>query len=251
MKPAWIKRLLKRPTADTAEAAAITPDTRFYAVGDIHGRLDLLQTLLERVDPDCPIVFVGDYIDRGEQSAQVLQHLQHLSAASDRQVTCLIGNHEEMLLQFLDMPEYTSRMWLRNGGLQTLASFGVTGMDALEDDHAGAVATQLREAMGDTLIDWLQTRPLTWTSGNVTVVHAALDPTRPIEHQHRQTCLWGHRLFPNTARTDGQWVLHGHTITPAPKAANGVISIDTGAFATGRLTAADVSSDGVCFISTS
>ncbi|MDA7963535.1 metallophosphoesterase [Ruegeria sp.] len=250
MKPAWITRLLKRRTADTTEVAAVAPETRFYAIGDIHGRLDLLQSLLARLDPECPIVFVGDYVDRGEQSAQVLRHLFDLSDVSDRQMTCLMGNHEEMLLQFLDMPEYTSRLWLRNGGLQTLASFGVSCSDDPDDDQARAVAAQLRRAMGETLIDWLHTRPLTWTSGNVTVVHAGLDPTRPVDHQHRQTCLWGHRLFPRTARTDGQWVLHGHTITPAPRSENGVISIDTGAFATGRLTAAEVSPAGVQFIST-
>ncbi|WP_171101950.1 metallophosphoesterase family protein [Ruegeria sp. HKCCD7255] len=252
MIPGWLKTLISRPASNAAEPGVIAPDQRFIAVGDIHGRMDLLQSLLDRVDLDCPLVFLGDYVDRGPHSAHVLRHLYQLEQNDNRPVTCLLGNHEEMLLRFVDEPKRNAQLWMLNGGLQTIASFGLGDLDgaAIGRDAEGA-ATRLREAMGDALLDWLRTRPLTWTSGNVTAVHAALDPNRAVTRQQRQTCLWGHPEFPKTARRDGHWVLRGHVIVDKPDASNGVISIDTGAVFTGRLTAADISSEGVHFISTS
>lgn len=245
-----IKRLLaKRQTRDAEDdLSAIAPAERFYAVGDIHGRLDLLQAILTRIDGDCRTVFVGDYIDRGDYSAQVLRHLHHLSETSKGRVICLLGNHEEMLLRFLEDPEQVSGLWFRNGGLQTLASFGIKNVTP--EDNADAVATQLRQAMGEALVTWLSNRPLIWTSGNVSVVHAALDPDKPVEEQPRQTCLWGRPHYSRARRADGQWVVHGHTIVDQARIMRGVISIDTGAFATGRLTAAEVFPSGVRFTST-
>ncbi|MCX8954657.1 serine/threonine protein phosphatase, partial [Ruegeria sp. NA] len=93
--------------------------------------------------------------------------------------------------------------------------------------------------------------PLTWTSGNVTFVHAALDPRQSIQSQDRQICLWGHPMFPRLARSDAQWVVHGHTIVNQPRVKNRVVSIDTGAFASGRLTAVEIDSGSVGFLSTS
>lgn len=229
----------------------LAPDTSFYAVGDIHGRLDLLQTLLSQLDDDCPVVFVGDYVDRGDYSAQVLRQLRHLTDTSDGRVVCLLGNHEDMLLRFLEAPERAGRLWLTNGGLQTLASFGVGAIPMLPTgDDAARAATQLRAAMGEEFLTWLANLPLTWASGNVTVVHAALDPRCPTGKQQRKTCLWGHPQFRKQSRRDGQWVVHGHTIVDEPRISGGVISIDTGAFATDHLTAARISKGGVHFTST-
>ncbi|EEE35832.1 metallophosphoesterase [Rhodobacteraceae bacterium KLH11] len=249
MLPGWLKKLIT-PTGRTRQAddlSALAPAQRFYAIGDIHGRLDLLQTLLPALDDTCPLIFVGDYIDRGDYSAQVLHHLHHLSASSGGRVVCLKGNHEDMLLGFLDDPEKVARVWLHNGGQQTLASFGLASADLTNPE---AVATQLQQAMGPSLLDWLRERPLIWTSGNVAVVHAALDPSRPVDKQQARTCLWGHQRFPEKRRKDGQWVIHGHTIVTDPQQENGVISIDTGAFATGQLTAAEIAAGSVRFIST-
>ncbi|MGI9368536.1 MAG: metallophosphoesterase family protein [Ruegeria sp.] len=227
----------------------ISPDTRFYAIGDIHGRLDLLQSLLATLDADCPLIFVGDYIDRGEYGAQVLRHLHYLDESQSCDVVCLLGNHEEMLLRFVDDPKRAGRLWLHNGGLQTLASFGLSGIsDSTVGEDAIEVAARLREAMGERLLNWLQERPLTWSSGNVSVVHAALDPSSPLTEQHRQVCLWGHPKFQRVLRSDGQWVVHGHTIVEQPEVDRGVISIDTGAFFSNRLTAAEISKTGVRFL---
>ncbi|WP_237212584.1 metallophosphoesterase family protein [Ruegeria lacuscaerulensis] len=231
--------------------STIAPDQRFFAIGDIHGRLDLLQSLMSRLESDCPLVFAGDYIDRGAHSAEVLRLLHHLSLADDRSVFCLQGNHEDMLLSFLDNPEQVGPHWLRNGGAHTLASFGISGVDTtLMRARSGAIARRLRQAMGQELLVWLRERPLTWTSGNVTVVHAGLDPTAAVDDQLSQVCLWGHPKFFRQRRQDGQWVVHGHTIVESPQVHNGVVSIDTGAFFSGRLTAAEIRKENVRFIST-
>ncbi len=246
MAKSWIKDLLGHSGMRGADETDLAPKERCLVIGDVHGRLDLLQALLPRLDDGSPWVFVGDYIDRGDYSAQVLRQLMHLSVTSNGRVTCLMGNHEEMLLEFLKDPFTMGPMWLRNGGAQTLASFGITDVTA----DKGEMSDRLRQAMGQSLLDWLAERPLIWTSGNVSVVHAALDPKKPITRQDRKTCLWGHPKFRQQPRRDGQWVVHGHTIVNQPQAQDGVISVDTGAFATGQLSAADLSPGGLRFIST-
>ena len=252
MIKSWIRKIVRRSENPDPKAPVDTlaPKNTFYAVGDIHGRLDLLKQVLTRLDSDIPLVFVGDYIDRGDYSAQVLHHLRHLSESRDRKVVCLLGNHEEMMLRFLEEPKRASNLWLRNGGLQTLASFGLTGItEAALGDEAVEIAERLRAAMGEPLHTWLQNRPLVWTSGNISVVHAALDPTMPTDEQPRHICLWGNPQFPMSERADGQWVVHGHTIVPEPCIVGRVISIDTGAFATNRLSAVEISPGNARFIS--
>ena len=224
------------------------PDAPFYAVGDIHGRADLLEQLLTWLDPSHPVVFVGDYLDRGEHSAAVLQRLRDLSDDPGRSVHCLMGNHEDMLLAFLDDPENRGKSWLRNGGLQTLASYKVAGaQQAATGQELSLVAGNLRAAMGPDLIGWLKRRPLFWRSGNVAVVHAGADPGEPIENQKARTLIWGHPKFLSTPRSDGVWVVHGHTIVDQAICDNGIISVDTGAYATGRLTAAGIGNGSVEF----
>ena len=210
----WFKGLFS-PTRPFPRPA---PKEPFVAIGDIHGRADLLKRALRSIK-DTKIVCVGDYVDRGDDSAEVLRLLY---ARPD--VVCLSGNHEEMMLHFLDHPQKHGPRWLRYGGLQTLASFGVPGAS---------------EAASGAALDG--------QSGNVAVVHAAADPAVPIDMQTTETLHWGHADFETTQREDNIWVLHGHTIVDTPHADRGRVSIDTGSYATGRLTAAWVSSDGVTF----
>ncbi len=249
MLTGWIKRLIasQTPPDQTVNLHSLAPTEKFYAIGDIHGRLDLLQRLLPALDNDCPVVFVGDYVDRGGYSAQVLRQLHHLDTNPETRAICLKGNHEDMLLGFLSDPTRMERVWLYNGGAQTLASFGLADID---QSNPQAVAEQLQQAMGQPLLDWLHDRPLTWTSGNVTVVHAALDPSQPVDRQQDRTCLWGHPHFRKKRRKDEQWVVHGHTIVDEARVEHDVISIDTGAFITDQLTAAEISPGSVRFIST-
>jgi serine/threonine protein phosphatase 1 len=230
----------------------IAPDQPFLAIGDIHGRADLLERLEQIIlneAPGLPAVFVGDYIDRGENSARVIELLMSSSQTGDQPVFCLKGNHEEMCLRFLDEPLTYGERWLKYGGLQTLASYGVrpagsdpTALKRARDD--------LALAMGDAAIDWLRSRPTMWRSGNVCVTHAGADPSRPLESQSERALLWGHKDFAEKPRADGQWVVYGHVITDRPSATRGRIAVDTGAYATGRLTAALISQESVRFLTT-
>ena len=152
------------------------------------------------------------------------------------------------MLGFLDAPAGRGRRWLRYGGAQTLESFGVAvpTQDA-RTEALTEVRDALRSAMGEVPIAWLRGLPSSWRSGNVAVVHAAADPDRPIEEQETAVLRWGHRRFPGQCRRDGMWVIHGHVIVDAPLLRDGVASIDTGAWATDRLTLAHVSPGGIRF----
>ncbi|MBE0453078.1 metallophosphoesterase [Roseovarius autotrophicus] len=256
MKQLLSSLLARRRLSGTRRAnIPIRPDQPFVAIGDVHGRADLLQTLDSLIQAQAsgyPVVFLGDYVDRGEQSREVIQMLMEAAESGPGRVTCLMGNHERMMLDVLDEPgKYTAR-WLRNGGLQTLASFGVrlpqggqNEVDALLD-----MRDALAEAMGAAMIGWLRARPLIWQSGNVWAIHAGADPAQPMAAQAEDTLLWGHPGFRKRPRADGQWVIHGHTIVEAPHVAGGRIAIDTGAYATARLTAAIVRPDDVSFLQT-
>lgn len=226
------------------------------AVGDLHGCPDLLCKLglmIEKQFFGCPIVFLGDYIDRGEDSRRVLELLMGSSPEGPQPVTCLMGNHELMLLDFLDDPFRAGRMWLKNGGLQTLASFGVAPHLRGMDDRVGleALRDRLVDAMGKKMIDWLRERPLTWSSGNVWAVHAGADPEQPVAEQNADTLLWGHPRFNKQARDDGRWVVRGHKVVDQPTVRDMRISVDTGAYATGVLSAAVISNGDVRFLQAS
>lgn len=235
--------------------AVLAPDVPFYAVGDIHGSDRLLAKLMGKLSdlahPEARLVCVGDYVDRGEESAAVLRRLFEMQSDAGDLMVCLMGNHEHMMLSFLDDPATHGARWLRYGGLQTLASFKVTGLP-------GAGASELewnrlrdsfRSALGGELETWIRALPAFWETGNVSVVHAGADPAMPVAIQGRATLLWGHPAFTEVPRTDGQWIVHGHTIVDAANSTNGRIAIDTGAYATGKLTAALIERGTVNFIS--
>lgn len=220
------------PEPIEVEIPPISVDRPFAVIGDIHGCDDHLDRLLDKLSTEAPeaeTVFVGDYIDRGEQSAQVLRRLMHLEGAH-----FLLGNHERMCLDFIDYPEEKGPRWLRNGGLQTVASFGVSG----SANDPVALRDQMVTAMGDEMLAWMRNLPLSYRNGNVYAVHAAAHPEKPIEDQGEKPLIWGHPKFGKQPRRDGLWVVHGHTIVDMPKVSQGVVSIDTGAYATGRLSAA-------------
>ncbi|MBZ8117576.1 serine/threonine protein phosphatase [Roseovarius sp. LXJ103] len=248
---------MDRPALDGARSvsfASLAPSQRVYAIGDVHGCADLLERLLESIDADLrafgsdepQLIFLGDYVDRGEASDRVLARLFALSRERPEAVRCLMGNHERMMLEFLDDPAGRGARWLGNGGLQTLASFGIGGLGArpaLEDMTQASEA--LAAAMPEGMEAWLRALPLMWRSGNLVCVHAALDPAEPPEAQKAGTLLWGHPKFLSEPRRDGLWVVHGHTIVEEPEARSGRIAIDTGAYHSGRLTAVAISA-GQC-----
>ncbi|WP_224816005.1 metallophosphoesterase [Hasllibacter sp. MH4015] len=237
------------------------PSERVYIVGDIHGCVGQLGRLLDAIDGDISkaggapgrVVFVGDYIDRGKDSADVLIFAGQILRDYPDVLVGLMGNHERMLLDFLDDPAGPAKRWLRYGGLQTMASFGVGAGLSADTKSMGALldaAGDLRDAMGPELVTWLEHLPKSWNSGTLWVVHAGADPDAPMDRQADKALMWGHDAFLKQERTDGQWVAFGHQPFEEPFAEAGRIAVDTGAVYGGTLTAARVDPDGmVSFLS--
>ncbi len=248
-------RFLKRfRTPKPTFSGPLRPEESFLAIGDIHGRDDLLGRLIPMMQeraPGLPMIFVGDYIDRGEDSAAVLTRLMEMQKADPEGVVCLRGNHEDMLLSVLRDPHRSGPRWLRYGGLQTMASFRVSpASETAPAEQWEEVGEKLRAAIGPELEAWLHALPTSWQSGNVTVLHAGADPQLPLEEQDEATLVWGHPDFMTTPRQDGAWVVHGHTVLEKARPQDGRIGIDTGAYATGQLTAALVAEGSVEFVQT-
>jgi serine/threonine protein phosphatase 1 len=234
----------KETNPSTAPFTAIKPDNPLAVIGDVHGCVGLLERILKKIPDDRTIVCVGDIVDRGDHSRHALDLL-----CAQRSITVLMGNHEAMMLGFLNNPSERGRGWLQYGGLQTLASFGVGGVSVnSRSTTLTEAAKSLRDAMGDSMLDWISQWPQTLKSGNVLVTHAGADPDLPIKQQNPDNFIWGHPKFTKSQRSDGIWIAHGHTIVPEPIMDQGRIAIDTGAYATGVLTAALIDDDSVRFI---
>ncbi|WGW04641.1 metallophosphoesterase family protein [Tropicibacter oceani] len=232
-----------KPAPKPVFDAPLAPDHPFYAVGDIHGCDGLLAKLFDRfaadAHPSARLICVGDYVDRGEESAQVLKRLHAMQTESGGMMVCLMGNHERMLLNFLDDPAGQGVRWMRNGGLQTLASYRLPGAPETASPEVWQdLGARLRDSIGEEIITWLRALPLHWQTGNVAVTHAGADPNLPIARQGEKALIWGRSGFFEDIRKDGVWVAYGHVITREAKADNGRIPLDTGAYATGKLTAA-------------
>ena len=191
------------------------------------------------------LVFVGNLIDRGPSSARVMSRMKELTTEFPGNVVCLLGSHEQMLLDFLAAPLARYARWMKEGAAETFRSFGVELPDGILDaDNAQPAADALREAIGEELLDWVRARPTMLTSGTLHVVHAAADPRRAMEDQSPRVLTWGHPEFLTVARSDGQWVAHGHTPSERPYLKDSRISVDTGAWETGVLSAAMVLPNG-------
>lgn len=201
-----------------------------YAIGDIHGALHKLQTLLARCQHHAAgrprrYVFLGDYIDRGPDSAGVLRTLREIMASLPDTVAviALMGNHEAMLLAALD-GTLDPAHWLGEGGVMTLRSYGVTR--ARDLPHAD--------------VDWLRTLPLTHDDGRRLFVHAGIDPRVPLDAQDANDLIWIREPFLSDARDHGRLVVHGHTplASGVPDLRTNRLNLDTGAVFGGPLTAA-------------
>lgn len=216
-----------------------------YAIGDIHGRADLLDDLLARIADDAKgaprakyttLIFLGDYVDRGPDSSRVVETLLFgLPEGFDARF--LKGNHEAMLLGFLDGT--TNLMaWLQNGGDATLASYGV---DVSELDIGSEHAERLREMFAGVLPRahrvFFDSLELMVDLGDYLFVHAGIRPGTPLEQQDPQDLLWIREDFGSYREDFGKLVVHGHTSGPEPIVRPNQICIDTHAWFSGRLTA--------------
>lgn len=222
------------------------PADRLYVIGDIHGRIDLLETMFRRIAADFAfrvadgrkpkVVVLGDLVDRGDQSREVVERLKSAVGPGPLgELVVLKGNHEAALLDFVANPEQGSD-WLRFGGMQTLASYGVPippGTPGARALHG--MADKLRAALGDHLA-FLQGLPLAYSSGDVLCVHAGIDPDNPASREE-PVVLWGRARFPETGPVPGLRVVHGHYDAVDPVITDGRICVDTGAYYSGRLTA--------------
>jgi serine/threonine protein phosphatase 1 len=233
--------------------------TRLYAVGDIHGRDDLLARLVDQIRHDADsaapgtrrvVIYVGDYIDRGMESRQVIDRLMHAAPEGFESVH-LLGNHEEAFLDFLDGAPIAFD-WFRYGGLETLHSYNVPvprraarPVD-MEDARRRALA-----AVPPSHVAFLRGCKLWHAEGDYVFVHAGVRPGVPFERQEAADLLWIRDTF-LTSRADhgGKVIVHGHTICEQPEVRPNRINIDTGAYATGRLTCLVLESDTRRFLST-
>lgn len=227
------------------EEARLPPGLRVYAIGDIHGRADLLDRLHDKIEADLAssseygapaktvIVYLGDYIDRGPDSHGVMERLTR-SRFPGVEAIALLGNHEDMLLQFLDAP-YGASLWLSNGGDATLASYKVKVPASFDE----LLLTQraLLGAMPRHHKQFLLALPEQVQYGDYLFVHAGIRPGLPLDRQSREQKIWIRDVFLDSETDHGLIVVHGHTIVHEVEWRPNRIGVDTGAYTTGRLTA--------------
>lgn len=238
--------------------------TRLYAVGDIHGRADLLERMLALIlaDARCSratrkiVVFLGDYVDRGPDSRAVVEMLRQgppaLPAWSGFRWVCLKGNHEDMMLRFLADPA-SGPNWMANGALATIGDYVGADLSAesgtplpplarLHDIFKGSVPPEHAA--------FLAGLPLHHAEGDYYLVHAGVRPGVPLERQGEADMLWIRRSFLNSGMDFGKMIVHGHSIVTRPEAHANRVAVDTGAFFSGRLTAMVAEGAQMAFIST-
>lgn len=216
---------------------------RAYVVGDIHGRLDLLDTLLGKIHDELDrspprkalIVFVGDLIDRGPDSAGVIERLRTYSRPGVRTVF-LLGNHEEVVLRILDGDSSHIAQWLRFGGAQCLVSYGADPVALATMSEAEALAA-IRSAIPASHAHFLHGFADSFRFGDYVIVHAGIRPGVALDQQLQSDLRWIRQPFLEDRRNHGFVVVHGHTITDGVEERANRIGIDTGAYSSGILTA--------------
>jgi len=211
------------------------------AVGDIHGSLAKLQELVvrcKRIAAGAPLtfVFLGDYVDRGPDSAGVVRYLMELQARQGERLMALRGNHEAILIDVCD-GVCSADLWLSQGGDATLRSFGVSRAQDLPE----------------TTLNWFRSRPLSYDDGRRFFVHAGVNPRLPLDAQQQRDLIWIREPFLSARRDYGRLIVHGHTPleTGEPDLRANRLNLDTGAVFGGPLTAAlftDAQTEPVSFV---
>lgn len=246
----WLKSILSR------KRPAEPPEWPVYAIGDIHGRKDLLDHLLDQIsahngDRAAELIFLGDYVDRGPDSCSVIETLVSRPGDSQFRWTFLKGNHEATLLDFLKDPS-VGPAWFQYGGAETLMSYGVRPPLLKNDAAAWAAASEaFAQALPGTHAEFLRALESSADRGGYMFVHAGVDPALPLDVQEEKDLLWIREAFLEDSRRLERVIVHGHTPEPAPHRDARRIGVDTGAYQTGILTAAVIDSAGVEFLSTS
>ncbi len=215
---------------------------RIYVVGDIHGRLDLLNILHEEICQDASQfpnlqiiqIFLGDYVDRGLDSKGVVDWLIKPPPKGWKRI-CLKGNHEAMVLDFLDNCNL-AKQWQRNGGLETLYSYGVDIKSLRGEDDPQALQDDFKKVFPKSHVKFFDGLPLFTEFGDYFFAHAGVRPGILLHKQKKQDLLWIRDDFLSSQMDFGKVVVHGHTPTEKPQILPNRINIDTGAYITGDLT---------------
>jgi serine/threonine protein phosphatase 1 len=238
----FVKKWLGGPTgAAEISPPRAEPNHRVYCVGDIHGRLDLLQELHGMIQADVgnfdgqlSLVYLGDYIDRGMHSREVVDELLDSPLAGFENVY-LMGNHEQTLLDFLQHPKVASG-WLNWGGRETLVSYGVKLPRDVTRADVVEIRDQLQSVLPQNHLDFYENMQLMHRSGNYLFVHAGIRPGKPLQDQSNEDLLWIRQDFTESRQQHDHVVVHGHTISDEVEFHPNRIGIDTGAYCTGVLT---------------
>lgn len=214
---------------------------RIYAIGDIHGRFDLLSRMHHRImaeinrdkPADWRVIYLGDYVDRGPESKQVLEFLSSESAADPR-IIALAGNHDAGMLSFLRRPR-PDGLFALYGGDTTARSYGVELKFAPQEElHASAA--ELQRAIPDKHIEFLRNLPFSASFGDLFFCHAGIRPGVPLEKQKPEDLIWIRNEFHDNLELYPKLIVHGHTPRRAPEIRPNRVNLDTGAVNSGVLS---------------
>lgn len=243
---------IRHRRADSWDVDSLRAAPPLCIVGDLHGRLDLLEDMLGLIAAQpmarhARCIFVGDMIDRGPDSVGVLRRL-HMRHLQDPATTiCLMGNHERMMLDFLAAPDRHSARWRAAGGDETLAS---AGLNPWARSPAQRMAEDLRAALGPQMLEWLAALPLYWQMPGLGVTHAGAAPGQALSEQRTERLLWGAGGRSEHARQDGMWIAQGHDVVADVRYAQGRIMVDTGAWRSGILSGVWIDAQGARVLQT-
>ncbi len=244
------------PPKKAAFSAYAPENTRIYAIGDIHGRLDLLQELQKIIENDkknCAlqkicIIYLGDYIDRGYDSRGVVDWLIKHPLNNAKSIY-LKGNHEQALLDFMD-GRLPYRTWVRWGGDATLASYGLALFDENNAESVERLRREVNKNLPNEHISFYKSLKLLHEEGDYVFVHAGIRPHVALTDQTQDDLLMIREDFLEYPVTGEKTIVHGHTIFPEPQTARGRIGVDTGAYYTDNLTAVVLERDVYRFLQT-
>ncbi len=251
-----VLQLFRRAIEPVARPVRVPDGIRLYAIGDIHGRLDLLDDLLFRIEADelargaarSQLIFLGDLIDRGPNSAGVVQRALEVQQ-SGRPSRFLMGNHEEVFLKALAGSLEALRFFVKIGGRSTILSYGFEEIEYEALDYQDLLPA-LIERVPAAHVAFMSDFEDRVQIGDYLFVHAGIRPRVPIEEQTGGDLRWIRSEFLDFRGTHGPIVVHGHTICDEVEERPNRIGIDTGAFASGRLTALGLEAGERWFIST-
>ena len=227
----------------TPDPPSIPEGRRVYAIGDVHGRMDLLDRLIRMIGDDdtrrpqleTEIILLGDLVDRGPDSAGVVARAM-TGSAGFAPLHTLMGNHEEQLVDSVAGDGEMISAWLFYGGRETLQSFGVPEQIIASGDET-AMMRAARAVIPSDVIRWLRALPMSRRIGDYLFVHAGVRPGVPLDEQDPVDMRWIRREFLESEADHGAVVVHGHSIRPEVQMCPNRIGIDTGAYASDRLTA--------------